>query len=134
MFNHKNPRDEVDYDYYLRCVNRFRDLLKSNNLKLFNMIFHFNGNNVDDNIEKDDKINEVKNNIIEFNKKFSSYTNNYILLVIINNKSENYHKFTYCDNIHYLEFHSLSEPLTGIIFINNNDDFYLHNIVLKLYF
>ena len=28
FFNHKDPRQKIDYDYYVRCVNRFREFIK----------------------------------------------------------------------------------------------------------
>ena len=34
---HKDPRNQDHYEYYQRCVNRFRDLLNSNSRKLFLM-------------------------------------------------------------------------------------------------
>ena len=81
--------------------------------------------NINNNIT-DDRIN----NIIKFNNKFSKYTTNYILLVIfhIPDKHQNYHKFTYVDNIHFLELHMLSKT-NGVNFYNNNDTIYLDNII-----
>ena len=35
MFNHRNPRNDKDYEYYKRCVVRFKTMLKSNCNKLF---------------------------------------------------------------------------------------------------
>jgi len=121
MFNHHNPLDNVDhYNYYIRCVDRFKNLLQKQEHKLFIMIF------VND--EKDER-NE--NNIINFNNKFSKYTTNYTLLVIshIPYKEQN-HKFTYKDNIHFLELHTPSTS-DGVRF-NDDDNNYLDNI-LKSY-
>ena len=48
MFNHHNPlNNENDYNYYIRCVNRFRELLQNEELKLFIIIF-VNMENVDE--------------------------------------------------------------------------------------
>jgi hypothetical protein len=62
----------------------------------------------------------IKNNIHDFNNKFSKYTYNYTLLVIfhIPNQQQN-HIFTYNDNIHFLELHTLSSS-GGVEFDNNN--------------
>ena len=59
MFNHHNPLINIDhYNYYIRCVDRFKNLLQKQEHKLFIMI-HVNMNNIDENI---------KNKMIEFNK------------------------------------------------------------------
>ena len=125
LFNHHNPLTNIDhYNYYVRCVDRFKNLLQKQEHKLFIMIF-VNMNNVDENI---------KNKVIDFNNKFSNYTSNYTLLVIfhIPNKEQNYHIFTYKDNIHFLELHTLSSS-DGVGFINKNDNIYLDNIINSKY-
>ena len=68
--------------------------------------------------------------IINFNNKFSKYTSNYTLLFIsnISNKEQNKHEFTYHDNIHFLELHTLSQS-NGIYFSNDDDNIYLDNII-----
>lgn len=35
MFNHKNPRRPEDYEYYRRCVARFRELMSTDKPKIF---------------------------------------------------------------------------------------------------
>jgi hypothetical protein len=120
MWWHHDPlNNEDDYNYYIRCINRFRNLIKLKENKLFTMIY------------LDTEFNEnFKNNIIIFNNKLSKYINNYILLVILNldNKENNYHSFIYHDNIHFLELHTLSSS-NGLYFINDNDNIYLDNII-----
>ena len=125
MFNHRNPLKNIGhYNYYVRCVDRFKNLLKKDEHKLFIMTF-VNMNNIDEN---------TKNNIIDFNNKFSKYTSNYTLLVILNipNKNKNHHIFTYNDNIHFLELHTLSVS-GGTEFVNKNDNIYLDNIIKSNY-
>jgi hypothetical protein len=127
MFNHHNPLINIDhYNYYVRCVNRFKNLLKKQEHKLF-IIIAVNG---DHNCYS----NTFINNIIDFNNKFSKYTSNYTLLVIIHypNKEQNHHIFTYNDNIHFLELHTLSLS-NGVNFVNNNDNIYLDNIINSKY-
>lgn len=125
MFNHYNPlNNKNDYNYYIRCVNRFKQLLKYEEHKLFIMIF-----------VNMDNINENLNNlIINFNNKFSKYTKNYTLLVIyhIKNKKNNHYIFTHHDNIDFLELHTLSCS-NGVEFQNNNDNQYLDNIIISTY-
>ena len=125
MFNHKNPLINIDhYNYYTRCVDRFKNLLKKQEHKIFIMIYD-KMNNIDENI---------KIKMIEFNNKFSKYTYNYTLLVIfhIPNKEQNHNIFTYNDNINFLELHTLSFS-NGVEFVNKNDNIYLDNIINSKY-
>ena len=125
MFNHYNPlKNEEDYKYYVRRVEKFNKLLKYDKEKLFIITF-INMNNIDE---------YIKNNIIEFNNKFKKYTNNYTLLCIFNltNKDNNYHVFTYFDNIHFLELHTISNS-DGNNYINNNDTIYFDNTIKNKY-
>ena len=114
MFNHRNPlNNEEDYIYYVRCVDRFRTLLQKPEHKLFLMTF----------VNLDAMNEDIKNQVIDFNNKFSKYTSNYTLLVIfhIRNKQENHHIFTYNNNIHFLELNTLSES-SGSKFFAENDN------------
>ena len=125
MYRHHNPqRNKEDYNYYVRCVNRFRDLLRNDGHKLFIMMF-VNQNSISD---------TIKNNILDFNSKFGKYTQNYTLLVIIHypNKQQHQHIFTYNDNIHFLELYTLSVS-NGVEFINNGDNIYLDGIIKSQY-
>ena len=125
MFHHHNPlNNENDYNYYIRCVNRFRQLLQYEEHKLFVMIV----------VNNDNFKENLKNEIIDFNNKFSKYTKNYTLLFIchIKNKQNNYHKFTHNDNIDFLELHTLSSS-DGVNFTNYSDNIYLNNIINKKY-
>lgn len=94
MFNHFDPRNEKDYNYYVRCVDRFKNLLTEQGHKLFVMMF-INNETID---------NTIVNKLIEFNSNLSKHTHNYTLLVIIHipKQQHNYHKFTYNDNVHYM--------------------------------
>ena len=125
MWWHHNPLvNQKDYDYYKRCIDRFKKLLNNDENKLFIILLP----NMSD-------INEdIKNNIINFNDKFSKYTNNYILLVILHlgNKDENNYIFTYNNNIHFLELHTLSIS-NGLTFINEKDNSYLDDIIKEAY-
>ena len=41
MFNHRNPLINIDhYNYYVRCVDRFKNLLQKQEHKLFIMIMN----------------------------------------------------------------------------------------------
>jgi hypothetical protein len=122
MFNHHNPLKIEDYNYYNRCVERFKKLLKSSESKLFVMMY----------VNKDTK--EIRNEIkklVKFNNKFSKYTLNYILLVIFHNKNKiRNHFFKYNNNIHFL-YLSTKSSSDGIQFKNKNDNLYLDHIMLQ---
>ena len=87
MFQHRNPYGkEEDYQYYVRCVERFRKLLNTSESKLFTMVFI--------NYCKS-KISELKKNIIKFNIYLRNYTTNYNLCIIIQMVDlKNYHRFS----------------------------------------
>ena len=125
MFRHHNPLiNENEYNYYVRCVNRFKKLLLYKEPKLFIMVF----------VNMNDVTDFLKNEIINFNNKFKTHTHNYTLLVIfhIPKKQMNHHIFTYNDNIHFLELHTISNS-NGVFFINNDDNNYLNGIIHNTY-
>lgn len=128
LFAHRNPlNNQDDYDYYIRCVNRFKNLIKSKESKLFIMMFP--------NMTAEKIINEnVRTNIINFNTKLSKYTTNYKLLIILHlkNQKKNDYNFSYQDNIHFLEVYTLSES-NGVTFNNANDNEYLSNVIKNTY-
>jgi hypothetical protein len=127
MFFHRNPlSNAADYDYYVRCVDRFRILLKSQEHKLFIILF-VNG-------EYDSLGPQFKNNIIKFNDIFSKYTTNYTLLIIIHHphKECNYHTVTKTNNIHFLELHTPSDS-SGGDFKDAESNIYLDNVLKTTY-
>jgi hypothetical protein len=83
FFKHKNPCEDIDYVYYERCIERFRNVCKSDKTKLFIMSF----------INCDIKPHNLleSNEIAYVNEMLSKTTKNYYLLIIIfsfKNKSE----------------------------------------------
>jgi len=124
IFNHHNPLiNENHYNYYVRCADRFKQLLKYQEYKLFIMtIPNMNCTN-----------EEIKGNIINFNNRLSKHTSNYTLLVILHiNSGSQRHKFTYHDNIHFLELHTISKT-DGSDFFDNSDTVYFDNILKNTY-
>ena len=125
MFNHHNPLTNADdYDYFIRCIDRFYKVLASPEKKLFIMMFG-NMENIDD---------KKKNSIIEFNNKLKIYSENYILLAILHlsEKEINYHTFTTVDNIDFLELHTVSKT-TGVRFVDEADNIYLDDVIKNKY-
>ena len=145
MFYHHNPlMNEKHYEYYVRCVNRFQDLLKKTESKLFIMmvtnITDMDATSLEDTnkIKETNKLQDIKNHMLELNQTLSKNTTNYTLLVIFNmvNKENNYHMFSHCEcecvNIHFLELHTKTES-DGIVFKNMDDNIYLRNIIRNRY-
>jgi hypothetical protein len=126
MFRHHNPlTKDSDYNYFVRCVDRFKKLLNcSDKHKLF-IIFFPNMEIISD---------DIKKNVIEFNNKFLQYTTNYTLLVIFNlsHKEKNYSDITKYDNIDFLEIHTLSNS-HGSAFYDNIDNIYMADIIQNMY-
>ena len=125
LFNHHNPlASENDYNYYCRCVNRFKQLLDCDERKFFIMIL----------VNMDSVEEHHKNKIIDFNNKFSKHTKNYTLLAIhhVKNKPVHRHVFTRTGNIDFLELHTLSAS-NGVDFTNPSDNEYLNGIINTTY-
>lgn len=120
MFNHHNPLNKEDYDYYVRCVNRFKRLLRQSDRKLFVLM-----------LVNLDKIETEE--MIRFNETFSTYTKNYTLLVIHHRKqSTQSHRFTRHKNIDFLELHTVSES-DGVVFLDERDNAYLDHVLMTQY-
>jgi len=137
MFYHHNPlMNEKHYEYYVRCVQRFQDLLKNPDSKLFIMMVTNITEMEETSLEDKNNLQDMKNDIIEFNETLSKYTTNYTLLVIFNmiNKENNYHMFSDCEcvNIHFLKLYTKTES-DGIVFKNIDDNIYLRNIIRNRY-
>jgi len=129
-FVHHNPLyKQEDYDYFVRCVNRFRELLNTNRHKLF-IISIINGeHNVGDKLSE-----KITNDFIELNNVLRSKTTNYKLLLIVNypNKQLNNHIITEIDELTILEIDTLSEN-NGTNFCYKEDDIFLFELIKKKY-
>lgn len=120
LFNHHNPLNNYDYDYFTRCVERFKKLLKSSESKVFIVMYV--------NMNKDERAE-----VIEFNKILSKYTSKYRLFVINHQiNSIRHHYFDVMDNIDFLYIFtkSLSD---GKEFIKEDDNLYLDRIIQSKY-
>ena len=120
MFNHHNPLNNKDYNYFLRCVDRFNKLLQNTESKLF-ILMYVNMNH-----------NEIQQSI-EFNKILTKYSSNYKLLIIHHEvKTTRTYTFEIKDNIHILYLYTLSES-DGKEFKNEDDNLFLDNIINSHY-
>lgn len=91
MFHHRNPVDnESDFQYIIRCVNRFNNLQNNNKFKLFFHTVYNNSYNKDELLECDNILNKKFNNykLILFNyiksdeKKYSIIKDKIIIINI----------------------------------------------------
>ena len=124
MFHHHNPKKPEDYDYFKRCVNRFQNILKSNEKKLFIILYENQTQSLDQ---------RQKEFIMKFNNDLAEYTNNYTLLYIHhypNNKR--YHNLTTYNNIDFLDISTESNS-DGIKFFDSQDNDYINNILKNRY-
>jgi len=125
MFYHHNPTKQCDLEYYNRCIERFRSLLKSKEEKLFiityvNFTYKIN--------------NEFILKIKKLNSLLNLHTTNSKLLCIVNylNKEKNSYTITKFDNLDILEIDTISES-NGSEFVDKVDNDYLDKIICDLY-
>jgi hypothetical protein len=124
MFWHHNPsQNMVHYNYYVRCVNRFKTMILSEQEKLFVYL-----------VKDVNEINEqtFHNDMSLLNENLKLKTTNFKLLAIIifPNKQKNNYTFNSIDNIDFLNIDTLSVS-DGRQFINNIDNKYI-SIILKV--
>ena len=116
FFNHKDPRLKEDYDYYVRCVDRFREFIKIEDKKLFICSYKNLDNKMDDSLMSD---------IFELNKVLSEITQNYHLLCHINypNNKDLKHEITEMGNITFFELYTKQDN-HGLGYGNDEDNEY----------
>ena len=130
MFVHHNPLlNQSDYDYFVRCVNRFRGVLSSENNKLFIISVingeHGVGNKLSQNLI--DQFMELYDIIVQ-------KTKNAHLLVIVNypNKKNNKAVITNNKNVTFLEIDTYSFN-NGKKYLNKIDNQFLIDQINNLY-
>lgn len=126
MFNHYNPLNNEYYEYYVRCVNRFRDLLLSSKNKIF-IIMHVNQNN-NSNIE-----NEIEN-LFKLDEILSQKTKNYKIINInhFSNRKPKYEIKNLQNNIDLINLFTKSKS-DGVKFIKDSDNEFLQKIIFDNY-
>jgi hypothetical protein len=142
FFFHKNPRNEDDYLYYQRCINRFKGMLRDPGEKLFIMMYAPGStkhptdvyNMFENGSSKEDIIRNLKVRGENLNNTLMNFTNNYKLLVVMNFGDNDKQSFEmdYVGNIHYLTLNTLSES-TGVTFKDNMDNLFLSGIMCEHY-
>jgi hypothetical protein len=128
MFPHHNPLLNMDhYDYFVRCVNRFKTLLSQQNIHKLFIISIINE-------EHDINSVETRHNFVKFNTFLKNYTSNYTLLIIINypNKKTNTFNLIKNSNLIFLEITTLSSN-TGTEYSNKTDNDYLNSLFQRMF-
>ena len=125
MFNHHNPKDNLEnYDYFTRCIDRFKKLLSSSINKLF-IISYIN--------ESISNFNKIIDEVCELNEYLKTRTVNFYLFVIISIQNNiRCHDITLHDNIRFLLFFTISKS-DGGFFYKRDDNIYLQKILLNNY-
>lgn len=123
FFNHKDPMKDEDYNYYLRCIERFKKLASSEDNKLF-IIGFFNLETITE---------ERKFELYRFNIAFSEFAKNYTLLVILHKTGpELKYALSTIDNIYILEI-TTQTTSNGILFKERRDNDYLHFLIQSIF-
>ena len=126
MFFHHNPKNnDNDYNYFIRCVDRFKQLLKKESNKLFVITFP-NLNNED--------IENKKNQVIELNNYISTKTSNYYIFVICHILNQKIFKFNILDidNIKFLLLYTKNKS-NGVKLVDLKENEILNNLLLESY-
>lgn len=142
FFFHKNPRNEDDYLYYQRCINRFKGMLRDPGGKLFIMMYAPGSTKhptdvykmFEDGSSKEDIISNVKLRAHNLNNTLMNYTSNYKLLVVMNfgNNDKQSFEMQNWSNIDFLTLNTLSES-TGVTFKDNADNLYFSGLMCEHY-
>ena len=124
MFWHHNPLvNKEHHNYFIRCVDRFRNMILSEEEKLFIYL-----------VKDINEINELtfQNSMILLNETLKKHTTNFKLLAIViyPNKEKNKYNFTSINNIDFLKVDTLSES-NGIEFTNHIDNKYI-SVILQV--
>ncbi len=142
FFFHKNPRNEDDYLYYQRCINRFKGMLRDPGEKLFIMMYSPGSTKHPTDVYKlyneeyhtETILNNLRLRGENLNNTLMKFTNNYKLLIVMNfgNNEKQSFQMVHHGNIHYLTLDTLSES-TGVTFKDNADNLYFSGIMCEHY-
>ncbi len=142
FFFHKNPRNEDDYLYYQRCINRFKGMLRDPGEKLFIMMYAPGSTKhpmdvyklFNEEYQTETILNNLRLRGMKLNNTLMNFTNNYKLLIVMNfgNNEKQSFQMVHHGNIHYLTLNTLSES-TGVTFKDNADNLFFSGIMCEHY-
>ena len=142
FFFHKNPRNQDDYEYYQRCIDRFKGLLVNPEMKLFitfyapqltthpKEVYKLFARNA----SKDEIINDVKVRSSNLNNILMNHTFNYKLLTVLNfgGNTEQSFNMDKNGNMDFLTLNTISHS-NGVEFQGNNDNLFFSGIMCEHY-
>ncbi|KAA9010774.1 DUF4214 domain-containing protein [Sphingobium limneticum] len=121
VFNHKNPTNETDYNYYRRTVDRFRNNLSSDKQKLF-VLISWRGNY---------QLSSFMKMLDILNSRSDSHS---VIAINVKNISDNlygsyirYRSGTDC----LLDFYCNSTSSNGLNLDDPRDDIFLNNLLIS---
>lgn len=139
FFFHKNPKGDLDHDYYKRCIRRFNDLLKNEDRKFFLVVIVPDATqhpkSIFEALNKDPEkiVHNTRLHLAKFNSNLKKYTKNYSLAAFFNLVSgENKYKLSSEDGLDFFELHTTSKS-NGLKFIDEKDNAYLDEVIAKHY-
>lgn len=123
FFRHRDPlHNKNDYDYYQRCVERFRDVLISEEHKVF-LVLYINKNN--------DITDSITDGLL-LSKFLEDYTSNFTLIAVHQETTgHRSHRFINGNNLKFIQLTTLSFHHGGGC-EDPSDDLYLDEIIKEL--
>lgn len=129
MFNHHNLlNNQGHYEYFVRCVARFKALLASDKNKVF--VITSTNNNITDTIDL--------TKLHDFNNTLKKYTTNYRIAYIyqrvsnVSTRTQSHSITTIDENIDVFDIRTISKS-SGMYFFSFNDDRYVQEVFLSKY-
>ena len=121
MFNHRNPMRDDDYNYYIRCVNRFYDVMKKDGKKLFFMVSLRN------------EINNELENLMYLKCKLDELCDDYIFVCIFQKNYGFQSREIYKDGNMIIVQMFTFDDADGVVFFNENDTTFFKSIIDELF-
>lgn len=125
IFNHHNILNDTHYNYFVRCVDRFKKLLEKDNNKLFIISFINKKNNISC---------ELKNKIMKLYDILLKNTNNFDLLVVYHMLGNKFNTNIENINTKIKIFNVTTTALSNGCYIQDkNENRMYNNLIFKLY-
>lgn len=122
FFLHHDPRlDDKDYEYFERCVERFKDLIKSDDKKLFTYVYKN---------REPERSEEAFQEALSFIEFFNKHVNNYFLIFVYHSIGPLGHSLTKKDNLFFIKMSAAHS--NGMSFDDGSHDVYLDGVLKQI--
>jgi len=121
MFNHRNPMRVDDYLYYIRCVNRFYEVLKKDGKKLFFMT------------SLNNEISNELENLMYLKCKLDEICDDYIFICFFQKAIGTQSREIFQDGNMIIVQLFTFENADGVVFKNENDTTFFKSIMDELF-